>query len=123
MTLLMMRWRCLKQLHPDQRPRLEIFPTFEDIKLALDSKIVTTCPMDRVAHFPHLVDPDVHYDLLSKRTLTYSGLPVPKSTVIDTVIGSNGQPDYVRDHPEQLENEVQHMIRPVHEHALPFVAK
>lgn len=42
-----------KQLHPDQRPRLEVFPTL-NIKLVPDAKIVSTCPMDRLAHFPHL---------------------------------------------------------------------
>lgn len=113
-----------KQLHPDQRPRLEIFPTLEDIKLAPYAKVMSTCPMDRLAHFPHLVNPDVHYDLLSKRGLTYSGLPVPKSTVIDTVIGSNDNEQcYVWNQSERLENKVQRMIYRVHEHTLPFVAK
>ncbi|KAF7595487.1 hypothetical protein BBP40_005823 [Aspergillus hancockii] len=64
------------------------------------------------------IEPEVHYDLLSKRGLVYSGLPTPKSFVIGTQL----LPGQLNDTP-LVDTGIQRMLRPVQEKDLSFVVK
>jgi len=46
------------------------------------SKMAVAMPFDGLDHIPHLLDPDRHYELLSKGCLATSGLPTPRAEVI-----------------------------------------
>ncbi|THC95817.1 hypothetical protein EYZ11_004687 [Aspergillus tanneri] len=117
-------FEVLGQLHPSQRPNVTFVRRFEDIRLHPGSKIVVLNPLDRVAHLPHLVDPEVHYELLSKRGLAYSGLPTPKTFVIDTVLGSKGDNSTeILNCPTKLSEEVECMIHLLRQRELPYIVK
>ena len=104
------------QLHPSQRPNLSFVPSLDDIRLPPNAEVVVLSPVDRMSHLPHAVDPEHHYDLLSKRRLAYSGLPTPKTTIIDSL----PQDDFPQ---SQLDDEVQRMMRPIYEQDFPFIIK
>lgn len=106
------------QLPTNQRGKLSIIRSWEDLKLEPNSKLVVLGPLDCLEHLPHVVDPEVHYDLLSKRGLANSGLPTPETTVIDTILNPNKTHD-----PHELNEEICRMITPISEQALPFVVK
>jgi hypothetical protein len=108
----------LNQLNPDQKPDLIFVPGPEDLKLPTKSEIVVLNPLDRIDHFTHAIDPEVHYSLLSKRGLALSGLPTPQTTVID----SSPIP-YEGWSSEALEDEVDRMINPICTRDLPFIVK
>ncbi|GIJ86541.1 hypothetical protein Asppvi_005430 [Aspergillus pseudoviridinutans] len=108
----------LGQLHPKQRPKLSFIANFRDLALDADHKLVVLNPLDHLAHLSHLVDPEVHYDLLSKRGLAYSGLPTPETFVAETTIGANNIYS-----PEKLNEEIRRMICPIDTRVLPFIVK
>jgi hypothetical protein len=108
----------LNQLNPDQRPDLVFAPDSVDLKLPPNSKIVVLNPLDRLDHFPHAIDPEVHYSLLSKRGLALSDLPTPQTIVIDSLpVPLEGWSS------EALEDEVDRMIHPICTRDLPFIVK
>ncbi|MCJ1346140.1 hypothetical protein MMC31_004353, partial [Peltigera leucophlebia] len=82
------------QLTPLQRPELTFVEKPSDIKLGQDSRVAVICPMDCLLLLPHLVDPESHYEALSKRGLALSGLPTPDSEIVDTVLGPAQIPDH-----------------------------
>ncbi|KAJ5661386.1 uncharacterized protein N7484_000758 [Penicillium longicatenatum] len=102
------------QLSAEQRPNLSFVRNPEDIELPSATEAVTLNPLDRLAHLPHIVDPEIHYDLLSKRGLAYSGLPTPKTTIIESKS---------IDTEEQIDAEVERMIREIYDRELPFIVK
>ena len=110
--------RVLEQLSPSQQPELVFVAKPDDIILPPGAKIAVVNPMDCMLHLPHLVDPDAHYEVLSKRSLALSGLPTPKSEVLDTEM----QP--YQTHDEALVNsETARMMSPIFDRPVPFVIK
>ncbi|KNG88140.1 hypothetical protein ANOM_003344 [Aspergillus nomiae NRRL 13137] len=107
-----------KQLSPDQQPKVSFARSPEDVVLPPNVRLAVLSPVDCLAHLPHVVDPQAHYNLLSKRGLAYSGLPTPPSVVID----SHLLPSQVHDSC-LVDAEVQRMLRTVHEKDLPFIVK
>ena len=107
-----------KQLHPDQQPNLSFVSSLEKLTLPPNMKIVSLGPLDHLVHLPHLIHPDTHYNLLSKRGLAYSGLPTPETSVIETIFDGN-----VTYAPEQLNQEANRMVGCIEKRALPFVVK
>ncbi|KAJ5604115.1 solid-state culture-specific protein-like protein [Penicillium hordei] len=110
--------RVFGQLQANQRP----LPTYtHDLaNLALDrtAQLAVMVPLDWVAHLPHLIDPSTHYNLLSKRGLAESGLPTPRTAVIDT-LHSPRRPWTAM----EIRQEATRMTRSIREHPLPYVLK
>ncbi|OGM48726.1 hypothetical protein ABOM_002032 [Aspergillus bombycis] len=107
-----------KQLYPDQQPKVSFARSPADVVLPPNARLAVLSPVDCLAHLPHAVHPEAHYNLLSKRGLAYSGLPTPVSVVID----SHLLPSQVHDSC-LVETEIQRMLRTVHEKDLPFIVK
>ncbi|GIJ99605.1 hypothetical protein Aspvir_003606 [Aspergillus viridinutans] len=106
------------QLPPHQRP-LPIYTRHpQDLVLSPKSRLAVTVPLDWLTHLPHTIDPSAHYNLLSKRGLAESGLPTPRTIVIDTVL-SPSHPFTDRD----LHEEITRMTQPIRDHGLPFILK
>lgn len=108
----------LQQLCPGQQPDLEFVQRPEDFTSSSNVKLVTLNPLDRLAHLRHIVDPEIHYVLLSKRGLAYSGLPTPRTSVIDSTIATYCGDDHIG-----LDTEVRRIIHAVYEWELPFIIK
>ncbi|KAL8839814.1 MAG: hypothetical protein Q9176_004217 [Flavoplaca citrina] len=106
------------QLTPKQRPRLSFVAQPSDIKLPAGGKIAIANPMDCLLSLPHAVDPNLHYDLLSKRSLAFSNLPSPPSEVVDTVM----RPDEALDE-RTVDAEINRMTTVVLIRACPFAVK
>ena len=111
-------FRVLEQLLPFQQPELSFVTKPNDITLPSGAKIAVVNPMDCMLHLPHLVDPESHYEVLSKRCLALSGLQTPKSEVIDTEIQV-----YQTHHEALVKSETARMILPIFDRQLPFVIK
>ncbi|KAF2149919.1 hypothetical protein K461DRAFT_36409 [Myriangium duriaei CBS 260.36] len=111
-------YRTFSRLCPQQRPKLAFVQEASDILLQIKQRIVVMSPMDCLLRLPHLVDPEVHYSLHSKRSLALSDLPTPSTEVIDTILG----PDQVSDE-LTVDTEVQRMLSCVRIHHLPLVLK
>ncbi|KAL8830018.1 MAG: hypothetical protein Q9170_005919 [Blastenia crenularia] len=111
-------YRSHGQLIPEQRPQLNFVAKPSDIQLAAGAKIAISTPMDCLMSLPHAVDPKVHYDLLSKRSLALSGLPSPPSVVVDTILRpGEALSDRV------LDAEIDRMTKAIKDRTLPFVVK
>ncbi|KAJ5155719.1 hypothetical protein N7492_008522 [Penicillium capsulatum] len=108
--------RTFAQLVPEQQPALAFADSPESISLGAGGKIAVLLPTDCLSHLPHLVHPDTHFELLSKRGLALSGLPTPASQVIDTCLIDSGDPIL-------LKKEVARMVDSIEQHQLPFVVK
>ncbi|MCJ1458463.1 hypothetical protein MMC28_008836 [Mycoblastus sanguinarius] len=111
-------FRVFEQLSPSQQPELSFVAKPEDIVLPPRAKIAVVNPMDCMLHLPHLVDPESHYEVLSKSSLALSGLPTPKSEVIETEL----QPYQAHDEP-LMKSELARMIASISERQVPFVIK
>ncbi|KAL8676500.1 MAG: hypothetical protein Q9186_006984 [Xanthomendoza sp. 1 TL-2023] len=106
------------QITPTQRPQLAFVARPSDIKLPARTKIAIPNPMDCLTFLPHTVNPEVHYDLLSKRSLALSTLPTPPSEVVDTIL----RPGEAYDE-RALLIEVSRMTKGVRTRPCPFVVK
>ncbi|KAI4270562.1 MAG: hypothetical protein L6R38_007092 [Xanthoria sp. 2 TBL-2021] len=111
-------YQTYSQLTPGQRPQLSFVAQPSDIQLPAGARIAIANPMDCLFSLPHAVDPNVHYDLLSKKSLALSILPSPPSEVVDTVL----RPGKDYDEPT-LDAEIDRMTKAVTTRACPFVAK
>jgi hypothetical protein len=109
--------RTFAQLHADQRPSVCFASSPNRIELGLGTRIAILQPTDCVSHLPHLVCPDAHYEILSKRGLALSGLPTPLSRVIDTMLV-----DY-EDHPSLLAKEIARITGYIEQYQVPFMVK
>ncbi|KAL6897540.1 hypothetical protein GGI43DRAFT_423932 [Trichoderma evansii] len=106
------------QLQQGQVPDLSFVTSPEDIILSREPGIAVVVPMDGILHIPHAVDPDTHYELLSKRGLALSGIPTPPTVVIDAEIA----PDDIQD-PQQLQQAIHRMLEPLDTYQIPFFVK
>lgn len=111
-------YRVLDQLTPQQRPDLTFVEKPSDIKLGPNGQLAIFAPMDCFLPLPHLVDPEAHYELLSKRGLALSGLPTPETEIVDTVLGSAQVSDHAL-----VDSEVRRMISRIRNRQPPFVIK
>lgn len=111
-------YRVLDQLAPQQRPDLTFVERPSDIKLGPNDQLAIFAPMDCLLPLPHLVDPEAHYELLSKRGLALSGLPTPETEVVDTVLGSAQVSDRAL-----VDSEVRRMMSRIRNRQPPFVIK
>ncbi|KAJ5687415.1 hypothetical protein N7536_010034 [Penicillium majusculum] len=108
--------RTFAQLMPDQRPNLTFVTSPESISLDAGAQIAVLLPTDCLSHLPHLVHPETHYEILSKRGLAMSGLPTPPSQVIDTCLIDSGDPIL-------LKQEVARIVNSIGQQQLPFMIK
>lgn len=109
-------YQTFAQLQPDQRPAVSFANSPDSIELGLDAKIAVLLPTDSLSHLTHLICPETHYEILSKRGLAVSGLPTPPSRVIDTTPG-----DY-EDH-NVCAAEIARMTESIELHQIPFMVK
>lgn len=80
----------LEALNPEVRPEVSFVPGPKDIRLENpNSKLSVSLPIDCLESYPHVVDPDVHYELATKRALALSGLQTPEAKLIEYGLPSN----------------------------------
>ncbi|KAJ5922366.1 hypothetical protein N7516_010069 [Penicillium verrucosum] len=108
--------RTFAQLTPDQQPTLTFVDNPENIPLEAGAQVAVLVPIDCLSHLPHLVQPEIHYEILSKRGLAVSGLATPPSQVIDTCLIDPGDPIL-------LKQEVSRMVESTEQRQLPFMIK
>ena len=106
------------QIQSDQQPILSFANGPEDILQKEGDQIAALFPTDCLSHLSHVIDPDIHFELLSKRGLALSGLPTPPTEIIDTVL----KPSHIYNE-ILLKNEIARMIKPIDEHKRPFFVK
>lgn len=109
-------YNTFTKLRRDQQPIVRF--SMNPIYMAPSDVIAVAEPSDFLSHLPHLVDPEMHYEILSKRGLALSGLPTPSSTVIDPLI----RPEHVQDD-AQLKQEITRMTQVIDTRRAPFVVK
>ncbi|KAF4266997.1 hypothetical protein KXW39_006191 [Aspergillus fumigatus] len=109
-------YQTFAQLHPDQRPIVSFAEDSDRIQLGSDARVAVLLPTDCLSHLPHLICPETHYEILSKRGLAVSGLPTPPSRVIDTILGDSEDPTL-------LTIEIARMTAPIDQHQIPFIVK
>jgi hypothetical protein len=108
--------RTFAQLLPDQQPNLTFVNSPESISLDVGAQIAVCFPTDCLSHLPHLIHPEIHYEILSKRGLALSGLRTPPSQVIDTCLIDSGDPIL-------LKREVARIVDLIGQRRLPFMIK
>ncbi|OGM48510.1 solid-state culture specific ATP-grasp domain protein [Aspergillus bombycis] len=108
--------RTFSQLMPDQQPILTVAISPESISLDPGAQIAVLLPTDCMSHLPHVVHPETHYEILSKRGLALSGLPTPPSQVIDTGLVDSNDPTLVK-------QEVARMVESIDQRQVPFMVK
>lgn len=109
--------RVYEGLSEQYRPRIHFVESAEQVA-AVPKKKAVVQPMDFLDGHSPLVDQDIHWDLMSKRSLALSELPSPPTEVIDTRL----RPHQVRDETLVAE-ELERMLARIQTHALPFVVK
>lgn len=110
--------RVFEQIHCDQRPEIVSIDHPSDIEKLQNAELAVTVPLDWLVGFRHIIDPSIHYNLLSKRGLAESGLPTPETLVIDTVLS----PSRVFTESD-IQDEVIRMTEKIRNHSLPFILK
>ncbi|RDL35778.1 uncharacterized protein BP5553_06390 [Venustampulla echinocandica] len=111
-------YRNFAQLRLDQQPTASFAENADHIALHQKTPLVVARPTDYVSHLPSVVEPEMHYELLSKRGLARSGLPTPPSLVIDPLL----LVDHLRD-PAGLQHEIERITNHLDIHRIPFVVK
>ncbi|KZW03101.1 hypothetical protein EXIGLDRAFT_744267 [Exidia glandulosa HHB12029] len=77
------RPKVFDQLPEHQRPRVRMYDGPDDVQLQDGERLAASYPIDQLERLPHLVDPETHYELLSKRGLALSGLTTPAAIILD----------------------------------------
>ena len=108
----------LAQICEAQRPSVLYIKTLADLAMPAATVLASACPIDCIEHLPQITSLEGHYRALSKRELALSGVPTPKSVVVDSTL------DWVaaRD-PHMRKQEVSRMLTAVEQASLPFVLK
>jgi hypothetical protein len=77
-------------LDPSQRPKHIIFRCPSEVSLD-DTRfeLAVRVPEDGMRKIPHVLDPDMHYEVLSKRGLAQSSIKTPPSQIFD--LGTDAQ--------------------------------
>lgn len=105
-------------LPQNQRPIIAFHASPDESILSANSEVALSRPTDCLQHLPHLINPEVHYEILSKRGLAHSDLPSPPSTVIDTIL----QPSRVHDSATTTA-EAARMAQTLDTYKMPFLVK
>lgn len=108
--------RTYSQLPREQQPSVTFANDLGGIHLDAGAQISVQIPTDCLSNLPHLINPETHYEILSKRGLALSALPTPRSEVIDTCLTNP-------DDPALLAHEVSRIINSIEKRQLPFVIK
>ncbi|CAF9919475.1 MAG: hypothetical protein GOMPHAMPRED_001828 [Gomphillus americanus] len=108
----------LSQLNPQDRWITQFCTDWEDVLHAMhDTKLLPILPCEQTISIPHLFDPQLHYNLLSKRCLALSGLPTPRAHTIDFAPPGDGWNDL------SLIQAIDECIHSIHIRKVPFVVK
>ncbi|ERF76996.1 hypothetical protein EPUS_06864 [Endocarpon pusillum Z07020] len=76
--------RTLSVLPESQRPEVTFVAGIDDLmRKKSKSQLVIVAPHERFSPHRQTIDPDVLYQLLSKRCLALSGLPTPQTAILD----------------------------------------
>ena len=118
--------RVYNSLVPWQRPKLSFVSDSSTFESDPDVKISPYPPLDFLDKHPCLLDQNTHYRLLSKRDLALSGLPTPRTELIDSdisplVVHQGGDSEAAE--AASIAAETQRMLRPIRERTVPFVIK
>lgn len=111
-------YRNFSQLRLNQQPIASFVENADHIALHLKTPLVVARPTDCISHMPSVVEPELHYELLSKRGLARSGLPTPPSIVIDPLLPV----DHLSD-PARIQHEIDRIKIHLDTHRVPFVVK
>ena len=111
-------FRVYDGLVPEQRPKVHFIPRHDELKMEPGVSINPYPPMDFLDAHTCIMDQEKHYGLLSKRDLALSGLPSPKTKVVDGQLTAEDAKD-----DEEVEREVERFVQAVQSEALPFVIK
>ena len=134
--------RTSSVLPSHQRPQVRFIAGPEELKLDHPGeRLAVAMPLDALGRLPHVVPPNIHYDILSKACLAVSGLPTPQSQVIH--LGSSKtiqsmatrRPGFFPDaltaftqfeidsFRTQVSKASENALKPILAHVLPFVLK
>ncbi|GAB1207945.1 hypothetical protein APSETT445_006682 [Aspergillus pseudonomiae] len=111
-------FRVFQKLRESQRPIGKLVPSLADISIPQDCLVSVIAPSEDLSHLPHTINPDDHYELLSKRGLALSGLPMPKTMVVD----SRWTPDLSLNG-ACLQTEIQRMLKYIDMYPAPYMVK
>ncbi|KAF2268082.1 hypothetical protein CC78DRAFT_576631 [Lojkania enalia] len=110
--------RNYNALVSSQRPRLSFIQNPNRFKPNKGVKASPYPPLDFLDNHPTVVSQDAHYRLMSKRDLALSGLPTPKTQVIEGRLSPTEALDDTL-----VEAEAQRIIQAVRDRSTPFVIK
>ncbi|KAL2127160.1 hypothetical protein VTI74DRAFT_11219 [Chaetomium olivicolor] len=110
--------RVFNCLVEEQRPKLSFVSDSATFQAPAGVEISPYPPQDFLDKHPTILSQESHYRLLSKRWLAFSGLPTPRTVVID----SDLSPEDVADD-AKVEAETQRILDAVRRHPFPFVIK
>lgn len=108
--------RTYSQLPREQQPSLTFANNLKGIALDAGAQISVQLPTDCLSDLPHLINPETHYEILSKRGLALSALPTARSEVVDACLTN-------LDDPALLAEEVSRMMHSIEKRQLPFMIK
>ncbi|KAM3497560.1 hypothetical protein MY10362_009093 [Beauveria mimosiformis] len=110
--------RHFSQLSSDQQPIVDVVTRLDNAPLNSTTLVAVVLPTDPILHLSHLIEPEVHYEILSKRGLTCSGLCTPPSSVVDLLL-----PLEQLDNPASLQQEIDRMMLSLDTYRVPFIVK
>jgi hypothetical protein len=116
--------RTYARVSETQRADLKWIEKPSDVT-SLSKKLAVVSPMDFLdgGNAEMVIDQEVHWDMLSKITLSKSGLPTPESEILETELSeehlSSGD-SYSQD---VLQTETERILKQIEERPLPFVVK
>ncbi|KAK8014354.1 solid-state culture specific protein [Apiospora arundinis] len=103
---------------PSQRPQLEYISDATTFQVPAGVEVSPYPPQDFLDDKPTIMSQELHYRLLSKRELAFSGLPTPHTNVVDTLLGPADMADDAK-----VEAESQRILETIRAHKFPFVIK
>lgn len=110
--------RVFDAIIPSQRPKLSFISDATTWQPEPGVKVSPYPPQDFLDSHPTILSQEAHYNLLSKRGLALSGLPTPKTEVIDGILGPADVLDDAK-----VEMETQRILQEVRSKPFPFVIK
>ncbi|RYP20940.1 hypothetical protein DL765_002477 [Monosporascus sp. GIB2] len=110
--------RVFDAIVPSQRPKLSFVSDAATWQPEPGVKISPYPPQDFLDKHSTILSQESHYNLLSKRGLALSGLPTPKTEVIDGIL----EPADVLDD-AKVETETQRILQEIRSKPFPFVIK
>ena len=79
-------------LKPHQRAELRFYQRPADVQLDQANQVLAPCwPLGELVQLPHILGPEVHHELRSKKGLARSWLPMPGFEVIEVRLPAEPQ--------------------------------